>query len=136
MSKIYTIKISLYTDLFRIIDIRDNASLYDLSSTILKAFNFDMDHSFGFYDNINDLYKSKEVYELFVDSGCSDNPDAKSVKNTVISTAFSLKKQMLFLFDYGDEWIFHVECQDISEAIPKTRYPKIIKKLGKSPKQY
>ncbi len=69
-----------------------------------------MDHAFGFYDNLKDHHKSKEIYTLFADM--DDEPDSfngKSVQNTKISDVFTVGKKMLFLFDYGDDWIFHVE---------------------------
>lgn len=43
---------------------------------------------------------------------------------------------MMFLFDYGDEWLFLLECMKISDSIEKIRYPRIIEKVGKEPKQY
>jgi len=43
---------------------------------------------------------------------------------------------MIFLFDYGDNWEFLVECCDIIEAETEKRYPKVTKKEGKAPEQY
>ncbi len=136
-NKIYTLKISLDKTTFRIIEIRGYFSLYELAETILKSFKFDMDHAFGFYNNIKNIYKSDEIYELFFDiEECNVTEESKSVENTEIHAVFEIKKKMAFLFDYGDEWIFIVECKNISDPIAKTKYPRIIEKLGKAPKQY
>lgn len=37
---------------------------------------------------------------------------------------------MTFYFDYGDDWHFLVECLDVYEAPPKTKYPQIIEGKG------
>lgn len=134
---IYTLKVSADDETFRIIEIKGSKTLYDLASFIIKSFDFDMDHAFGFYSNIKDVYSSDELYELFTDMDyCEPNDNAQSVKNTEIHSVFQLKKEMAFLFDYGDEWIFLIECKNISDPIAKTRYPRIIEKVGASPEQY
>lgn len=136
-NKIYTFKISVDNKIFRIIEIKGEKNLYDLASCIVKSFDFDMDHAFGFYNNIKDLYSSDEIYELFVDmDDCEPNEKAQGVKKTKIYSVFEAKKKMVFLFDYGDEWIFLVECKGISEPLEKTKYPRVIEKVGKSPEQY
>jgi hypothetical protein len=136
-NKIYTFKISADNKTFRIIEIKGSKTLYDLASFIIKSFDFDMDHAFGFYNNIKDIYRSDEIYELFADmDDCEPSDRAKSVKNTEIYSAFQLKKKMVFLFDYGDDWIFLIECKNISDPIAQTRYPRVSEKVGKSPEQY
>lgn len=60
----------------------------------------------------------------------------KSVKNSYIYKVFEPDKKMIFLFDYGDNWEFLVECCSIIEAEAGKRYPKVTKKQGKAPPQY
>ena len=43
---------------------------------------------------------------------------------------------MLFLFDYGDDWMFLVECKDLLDPTIKVKYPKVIEMVGKAPEQY
>ena len=43
------------------------ADLYGLALSINKAFDFDMDHAFGFYDNLRSPYAAQVKYELFSD---------------------------------------------------------------------
>jgi len=40
----------------------------------------------------------------------------------------------LYLFDYGDEWHFRVELEEIRREGRKLREPKNIEKKGKAPK--
>lgn len=136
-NQIYSLKIYSDEDVFRTIEIRGNESLASLATEILNAFDFEEDHAYGFYSNIRNIYKSDEVYELFSDiDDCEDTPGAKGVKGVLISEVFKVRKKMLFLFDYGDDWMFLVECKKISEANPKIKYPRVIEKVGEAPEQY
>ena len=41
-----------------------------------------------------------------------------------------------YLFDFGDEWFHQVQVERIEQAIPTVTYPRVIKRVGKSPPQY
>jgi Plasmid pRiA4b ORF-3-like protein len=122
---------------YREFDIGGNSSLYELAKVINQLYGFLFDHAFGFYDNLDDLYKSKTVYELFADMGDPVVDGAKSVKKTKIVEAFARDDDaMLFLFDYGDEWMFKIERCGLSDVdLPKDVW-RMTKSVGKSPKQY
>jgi hypothetical protein len=135
-NKIYNLKVTIHKNIYRIIGVRGNCNLYKLAQVIIDAFNFDFDHAFGFYNNIKDMYKSDEIYELFVESGYEGSPGAKGVSKIYVSDVFEIKKKMLFLFDYGDGWEIIVECIDIAEPVAKLKYPQLLAKKGASPKQY
>jgi len=38
-----------------------------------------------------------------------------------------------YLFDFGDEWLHQVQVERIEQAIPTVTYPRVIKRVGKSP---
>lgn len=136
----YTFKVSIKKDVYRIVELKGSSSLYKFASEILKAFNFDLDHCFCFYQDKKGInaYNSPELYELFVDMPeCEPtNKQAKGVKKTKIKSAFTAGKKMIFYFDYGDEWVFHVECLKISHEEPIYKLPKLLEKKGRAPKQY
>ena len=123
----------------REIEIPENASLYKFAEAIVGAYNFDFDHPFGFFDNVKDMYKSKEAYELFADlkNQGIEPTGAKSVKETKISDAFPIiGKKMLFYFDYGDNWEFLVSLKGFGEKDSKATYPRIVGSKGEAPEQY
>lgn len=121
----------------RTIDIKGSSSLEKLARTIIDAYNFDFDHAFGFFDNLNNPYRSNESYTLFADMDDIDTPkNAKGVKKTKLSSAFEAGKTLVFLFDYGDEWIFHVNCSSVGKTDPDIKYPLVIASKGKAPEQY
>lgn len=122
--------------IYRDIEIESTRSLYDLAAAIVQAFEFDFDHAFGFFSNLGShVFDSAVRYELFADLEGDDK--ARSVKQTTVAQAFSeVGAKMQFLFDYGDEWRFQVEVIGFAEKVPKARYPKILKTVGKAPPQY
>jgi hypothetical protein len=103
----------------------------------VRAFDFDLDHAFGFYSKLTEYCLDSPIkYELFADLEGGES-DAGSVKRTKVAQAFpDVGSKMLFLFDYGDEWRFKVEMVGMGEKVPKARYPKVIKSMGTAPPQY
>lgn len=128
---------SLKPRVYRDIEIEAARSLHDLAEAIVAAFDFDLDHAFGFYSELKDPYsRSGERYELFADMEDTDS-DAGSVKRTKVAQVFgAVGKKMLFLFDYGDEWRFPVELTALGEKAPKVRYPRMLSSAGEAPPQY
>jgi hypothetical protein len=45
-------------------------------------------------------------------------------------------QQILYLFDFGDEWHFEVTLVDIQTDEPLLGSPKILERKGKAPEQY
>lgn len=126
-------------DIVRRVAVSGSKNLVHLAQVILDAFDFDCDHCFGFYGDINKHpgREQTEVYEVFVDAGAEPiNDQAQSVEQTKISFVFKdVGKRMLFVFDYGDDWRFIVEFKEIQEnAIGKL--PRVLSRVGVAPPQY
>jgi hypothetical protein len=114
--------------IYRDIEIDPAKSLYVLAEAIVSSFNFDFDHAFGFYTGLTPakMHKAFPKYELFADMGDAD-PGVLGVKKTRISQAFpEVGHAMLFLFDYGDDWMFRVTLRTIGTKTAKVRYPRIV----------
>jgi hypothetical protein len=61
----------------------------------------------------------------------------KGVKTTPMNTVFNeIGKQMLFFFDYGDNWKFRVELLGIEPAEPGKKYPECVQSVKKAREQY
>ena len=129
-------RVSLKPRLYRDIGIKSDESLAELAEVIVKAFDFNFDHAYGFFSAMKgNVYKSPVRYELFAD--VDGGREARSVKRTKVGDAFALVgSKMLFLFDYGDEWRFKVEVIAMGEAASGGRYPKKLSTVGKAPVQY
>ncbi len=137
--KIYRIKTTL-SDLsgrvrgqpYRIIGIPGDYTLYNLAEAIVNSFGFGFDHSFGFYDDLERWFQSKEGYELFSDLG--EESEFEGVKKTKVSRVFDrVGKRMLFLFDYWDDGDFITELEGIESAGEGERYPAILESIGEAP---
>jgi Domain of unknown function (DUF6429)/Plasmid pRiA4b ORF-3-like protein len=132
---IFTFRVSLKPKVYRDLEISRSKTLYEFAAAIVEAFDFDFDHSFGFYSDLgNNPFQSDLQYESFADIGERQGP---GVERTRIETAFpKVGAVMKFLFDYGDEWHFRVEV--IGETAPKrgVKYPHITNIVGKAPAQY
>ena len=133
----FIFRASLKPKIYRDFEISSAGSLYALAQAIVRFFDFDFDHAFGFYSGLKgDIYRSSTRYELFVDLGEGEG-GARSVKRTRVVEAFpSVGTKMRFLFDYGDEWVFLVELIDRKPKEPKVRLPRLVLAAGKAPAQY
>ena len=124
----------------REVAVSGNKSLLHLAQVILGAFDFDCDHCFGFYGNIDKHpgREQTEVYEAFVDADVEPTNDcARSVERTKISTVLKeVGKRMLFMFDYGQDWRFVVELKEKRDTGPDEKLPGVLKGIGKAPLQY
>ena len=124
--------------IYRDIEVDPAKSLYALAEAIVAAFDFDFDHAFGFYTGLTPakMHKAFPKYELFADSGDAA-PGVLGVKKTRVSQAFpEAGHTMLFLFDYGDDWLFRVTLRTIGKKSPNTRYPRVVATRGEAPAQY
>lgn len=129
------LRASLGARLYRDIEVSSSSTLADLAEAIVAAFDFDMDHAYGFYSKLTGkLFDSPRRFELFADM---EGSGSRSVKHTRVITAFQNDgSAMTFLYDYGDEWRFRIEVVETGQAQPAADYPRIISKFGKAPPQY
>ena len=136
-SETLVFRASLRPKIYRDIEIAGTGSLYTLAQAIVRSFDFDFDHAFGFYSKLKgNIYDSPVRYELFVDIGEGEG-DARSVKRTRVIKAFpSVGTKMRFLFDYGDEWEFLVALVERRPKEPKVKLPRLLLSAGKAPAQY
>lgn len=112
-----------------------DCSLYDFAAFIIKTVGFAFDHAFEFCDNVEEPYQSEERYTLFADTGMGEEGD-KSVRKTRLSAVFTPGRQMIFHFDYGDDWFFLVTCTAVNDSKAKRALKKVIATRGEPPVQY
>ena len=135
---IFRVALEYDKSIYRDIEIEGAKSLCKFAEAILDAFNFDIDHAFGFYSALKprNIYNSNTKYEIFADMGDASR-GAFSVKKTKIAQAFpEVGHKMMFLFDYGDEWLFYVSLKKTGNKTAKTKYPRIVASKGEAPEQY
>jgi hypothetical protein len=73
--------------------------------------------------------------------GISDRPSKKNKGGSARTTKLedlNLEPDHIFgyWFDFGDDWYHRIQVQRIEHAIPTVTYPRVIRRVGKSPPQY
>ncbi len=66
--------------------------------------------------------------------GESDGEDARTTKLDALK--LELQRAFGYWFDFGDDWYHQISVERIEQAIPTVTYPRVIKRVGKSPPQY
>jgi hypothetical protein len=106
-----------------------DTSLDELAGVILRAFKLDDDHLYDF--RYRDQRGKSRVYNHpYTDEG----PFTPEI--AVGETDLALKGEMLFTFDYGDDWQFKVRLEQIEAEPCRLRGPKVVESAGKAPPQY
>jgi hypothetical protein len=119
----------------RTIEIRGDQTLEHLHQAIFEAFDRFDEHLYEFqfgkrpFDPKGPNYGIPDPHERKKGYG-----DAR----TTTLDALKLKPDRVFgyLFDFGDEWFHQIQVERIEQAIPTVTYPRVIKRVGKSPPQY
>src|SRR4051795_5975246 len=95
----HALRASLKPHVYRDIEIDSDRSLFELAHAITKAFGFDFEHAFGFFNRLTGrVFGSPVWYELF---GDEEAGGARSVHQATIAQAFPrMNSKMLFLYDY------------------------------------
>ena len=125
----YVFKVALAKNLWRRIELSANHTLLDLHRAIQKAYNFDEDHLYSFF-----MDGKAWSHERFTSPYEEEGPWVDDVR--IGELGLFIGQNILYLFDYGDEWHFRVELEEIRTEGLKPRKPKIIEKKGKAPEQY
>ena len=106
-----------------------DTSLDELAGVILRAFKLDDDHLYDF--RYRDQRGKSRVYNHpYTDEG----PFTPEI--AVGETDLALKGEMLFTFDYGDDWQFKVRLEQIEAEPCRLRRPEVVESAGQAPAQY
>jgi hypothetical protein len=120
----------------RVIEIRGDQTLADLHAAIFQAFDRWDQHAYEFQFGKRPFDPAGPNYGVGnVPAGNNQqHGDARTTKLDDLG----LKKERVFgyWFDFGDDWYHQVQVERIERAIPTVTYPRVIKRVGKSPPQY
>jgi hypothetical protein len=123
-------------EISRMIQIRGNQTLEDLHEAIFEAYDRFDEHMYEFQFGKRPMEGPRYILPMAVEYR-DDYPFAGLVGETTIES-LGLKKGRSFRywFDFGDDWWHQIDVEAVDEDIPKGKYPKITKRVGKSPPQY
>lgn len=124
MSKKYTLKVfpaGAGREVYRVIEISGDHSLNDLCGIILSAFDFVDEHLYEFCMD-NKMY-SDYSYQSDPENGEPSTKVKLDKLGLVIKQKFSLH------YDFGDDWMFTITVQNITETAEKT-VQRVVKEKG------
>jgi hypothetical protein len=150
--RLYTLEVSLLSGpiaekfakknpvVSRTIQIRGDQTLEDLHDAIFDAFGRFDHHMYEFQFGEGPMDPKGARYVLpgaFEDDMGEDNPPAGRVDKTRIdSLGLEVGRSFGYWFDFGDDWWHQINVEAIEDVVPAGKFPKVTKRVGKSPPQY
>ena len=130
----YTFKVALDKNLYRIIAMDAQSTLEDLHDAIQAIYKFDDDHLYAFFmDNVA-WSQSGDAY--FDPRGEMDDQKPADLFK-LGELGLYLQKAFLYVFDFGDNWQFHITVEAIESTTSETNKGyRLIETKGEAPAQY
>lgn len=129
VSGIYIFKVSLDKSVWRRIAVSSDDVLDDLHDAIQAAFDFDNDHLYEFSFR-NRFGKKQRVPHPM----CEEEFSTDEFK--IEELPLRIGETMKYVFDFGDNWQFKAELEEIQPPNPKFKHAEILEEHGKAPEQY
>jgi hypothetical protein len=123
-------------EISRTIQIQGDQTLDDLHDAIFDAFDRFDEHMYEFQFGKGPNDPKGKRYVLHAEQDEGENV-AGDVANTIMdSLGLKVDQAFGYWFDFGDDWWHQINVLAIDDKLPKGKYPKVIKRVGKSPPQY
>jgi pRiA4b ORF-3-like protein len=124
----------------RVIQVRGDQTLQDLHHAIFDAFGRWEEHMYEFQFGKGPMDPKGPRYVLpgaFAAKSGEDNPPAGRVDTTTIaSLGLKTGDQFGYWFDFGDDWWHQINVEAVEDKVPRGKFPKVTRRVGKSPPQY
>jgi Plasmid pRiA4b ORF-3-like protein/LexA DNA binding domain len=119
----------------RVIEIRGDQTLEQLHKAIFLAHDRSDEHMYEFQFGKRPFDPDGRNYGVH---GPHSRKEGDGDARTTKLDDLDLKPGRVFgyWFDFGDDWFHQVQIDRIERAIPTVDYPRVIKRVGKSPPQY
>lgn len=114
---------------WRRVAVMGKMTLDQLAHAILKAFRFDSDHLYCFE------FPNRVGAHITVNAPpMDDGPWTDAVQ--VGELPLDVGSAMSYVFDFGDNWRFKVELEEVGPAKPAMKKPTLLASKGEAPNQY
>ena len=120
----------------RTIEIGGDQTLEQLHQAIFKAYDRWEEHFYEFqfgkrpFDPDGPNFGIEDPHDKAKTYGNARTTKLDDLNLTAKSRAFG------YWFDFGDGWFHQLQVDKVETAIPTVTYPRVIKRVGKSPPQY
>jgi hypothetical protein len=146
--KLYTLKVYIIAgpvsekfegkETSRTIQIKGSQTLQDLHDAIFEAFDRWDEHLYEF--NLGSgPYDRAKIYSLrMAPDGFDDSEKPAGFVNatTIDDLKLAVGRVFGYAFDFGDDWQHRIDVEAIERAPARVKFPRVIKRVGKSPPQY
>lgn len=132
---IYRFRVILDTeeDVFRDLEIDQEASLEDLHNAINQSFGFDGGEMASFYKSDDQWNQGQEISLFDMSDGTTD---VRLMSETLVEDVISeAETRMIYVYDFLSMWRFMVELGEIAEREEGVTYPNLMFVHGQIPDQ-
>jgi hypothetical protein len=120
----------------RVIEIRGDQTLEQLHQAIFLAYNRREQHLYEFQLGKRPMDPKGPNYGLPDDPSPTKGRHGDARTTTLDDLGLKPGRAFGYWFDFGDDWYHQVQVERVEPAIPTVTYPRVIKRVGKSPPQY
>lgn len=120
---IYRLRIILDTqdDVFRDVEIEQEATLEDLHNAITQSFGFDGQEMASFYTSDEEWNQDEEI-SLF-----AMNNEGRTMAETGIEDVLTeAQTKLIYIYDFLEMWTFLIELAEIAEPTVGMSYPNLM----------
>ncbi len=139
--------------IWRRIALRGGQTLHDLHEAIFEAFDREEEHLYAFhippapsksksvrkyldFPEYAHPYAREDDAEMVLGMFFGREQPQDAAQTTIEDLNLADKHRMLYLFDFGDEWLHWVTVEQIDGRPDEDDYPRILERKGDSPPQY
>lgn len=129
-------------DVSREIEVKGVHTFRELADCVLRSVGFDDKHSGSFFIS-DDFWRFGPEYvwkdtdrETGLNGKKKDAPLKMMEKAKVVNHIDDPHQKFIFVYDYKEQWTFHIELGKIVNEESGTVYPRCSRSLGVAPKQY
>jgi hypothetical protein len=124
----------------RTIQIRGDQTLEDLHYAIFDAYGRWEEHMYEFQFGEGPMDPKARRYvlpnALEIQKEQPNPPIDRVDRTTFDSLGLKVGDRFGYWFDFGDDWWHQINVEAIEDKVPRGKFPKVTKKIGKSPPQY
>jgi len=124
----------------RTVQIRGSQTLEKLHEILFDAFaRFDphlYEFQFGDADRGEPGFRAYGIPDPDLAPGMDPNYVGDVAKTRIASLGLKPGDRFRYWFDFGDDWMHDIRVIAVGEAVPRTRYPRLIEGIGAAPPQY
>ncbi len=127
-------------EISRTIQIRGDQTFEDLHHALFDAFDrsdermYEFQFGKGPMDPKAPRYVLPDAFE--VNMGEKNPPAGRVDRTSIDSLGLKVGRSFGYWFDFGDDWWHQINVEAIEDEAPAGKFPRVTKRVGKSPPQY